>query len=109
AEVTAVLAADLPNLRPHTLRRLRSTLAASAPTTAAPDGAVLVDERGRPQWLCGVWHTAGLRAALAGAGDPTDRPLRAVLGALAAVHVRAEAGEAFDVDTVDDLRALPTD
>jgi molybdopterin-guanine dinucleotide biosynthesis protein A len=98
--VTALLAADLPNLGPHTLGRLRAALREST------DGAVLVDEAGRPQWLCGVWRTVMLRAALDTAGELTDRPLRAVLATLAAVRVAAEGAEAFDVDTTADLRAL---
>jgi len=106
AEVTAVLAADLPNLRPDTVHRLHAALRTAA---GRPDGAILVDELGRPQWLCGVWRTAGLRAALTAAGELADRPLRAVLTTLATVQVSAEAGEAFDIDTMDDLRALPGD
>ena len=135
AETTAVLAADLPNLRPHAVERLRAALAAASAVdgaavnaaaavdraalhaasavdgtalhaaASAVDGAVLVDERGRPQWLCGVWRTARLRAALAAAGDPVDRAVHAVLGQLTATHVPAIPGEAFDLDTPEDLRA----
>src|SRR5829696_2324717 len=48
AEVTAVLAADLPNLGPDAVRRLRAAL------DPGGEGAVLVDEHARSQWLCGV-------------------------------------------------------
>jgi molybdopterin-guanine dinucleotide biosynthesis protein A len=100
AELTAVLAADLANLRPHTMTLLRRALRGAA------GGAVLVDDTGRPQWLCGVWRTATLRAAVAAAGDPRDGAVRAVLAPLAPLLVAAEPGAAFDVDTPDDLRAL---
>jgi molybdopterin-guanine dinucleotide biosynthesis protein A len=107
--IVAVLAADLPNLRPHTVDRLRAAISAGTADTAVgadePDGAVLVDEHGRPQWLCGVWRTAPLRAALAEAGELADRPLHAVLTTLTVTAVPALPGEASDVDTPDDLRA----
>lgn len=99
-QVMALLAADLPNLRSGTLQRLHAALDGRA------DGAVLVDEEGRPQWLCGMWRTAALRAAVDAVPEPAGRPLRAVLGALTVVEVPAEGDEAFDVDTADDLRAL---
>lgn len=100
AGVTAVLAADLPNVGPHTVGRLRAALRTDT------DGAVLVDESGHPQWLCGVWRTAVLRAALDAAGELADRSLRAVLATLAVTRIPAEGAEAFDVDTAADLRAL---
>jgi len=100
ATVAAVLAADLPNLRAGTVERLRAALEATG-----ADGAVLVDEQDRPQWLCGVWRTARLATALAGAGELANRPLHAVLGTLATAHVHAVPGEAFDLDTPEDLRA----
>lgn len=78
----------------------------AAPERVVPAGAVLVDGGGRRQWLCGVWRTVALRAAVVGLGDPTDRAVRAVLGGLAVVEVVAVAGEAADVDTPGDLRAL---
>lgn len=114
AEVTAVLAADLPNLRSGTIARLRAELAGAAagaaagaqPAGAAVAGAVLVDDVGRPQWLCGVWRTAALRAAVAGAGDATGRPLQPTLASLRPALLPARDGEAFDVDTPEDLRAL---
>ena len=100
-----MLAADLPNLRATTVRRLRAALGGRLDADAL-DGAVLVDGAGRPQWLCGVWRTAALRAASDGVPDPAGRPLRAVLGRLAVARVPAEGDEASDVDTADDLRAL---
>lgn len=107
AELTAVLAADLPGLRGHTIDRLRA--AAVNPVDLGHDGAVLVDEDSRRQWLCGVWRTAALRAALAAAGDPANRSVRGVLGGLVVAAVPAEPGEAADIDTPADLRAVRPD
>lgn len=98
ATYTALLAADLPGVRPTTLRRLLV-----AATGESADGALLVDGGGRPQWLTGVWRTAAIRAALADVGDPADRPLRAALDRLRAVRLPALGDEAVDVDTPADL------
>ncbi|WP_286901747.1 NTP transferase domain-containing protein [Thermocrispum sp.] len=96
----AVLAADLPGLRADTIERLRAALDANEHA----DGAVLVDESGRRQWLTGVWHGSALLAAVP--GDPAGRSVRATLGPLRVVDVAARAGEAADVDTPDDLIRL---
>jgi len=89
--------------------RVGLTGAAEVGPTSGPVGVLLVDGDGRRQWLCGVWRTVALRAALAGVGDPNGRSMRAVLGGLDTVELAAEPGEAFDVDTPDDLRALRSD
>ena len=61
AEVTApavvLLAADLPFLRAAHVQALRR--ARHGP--AAPPGAVLLDDAGRPQWLASCWDAAALR------------------------------------------------
>lgn len=96
----AVLAADLPFLGPGTIDALRQ--AADRPGL---DGAVLVDDDGRPQWLCGVWRLGALRAALP--SEPAGLGMRQLLGGLAFAEV-AEAVEGppawFDCDTDEDLR-----
>jgi molybdenum cofactor guanylyltransferase len=130
--LTALLAADLPGLRAATVARLLAAAAPDRPSAAdravnaaadraadrtadraggavaagRHDGVVLVDEGGRWQWLCGVWRTAALRQALAAVGDPRDRSVRSVLGGLTVLPVPARPGEAVDVDTPEDLRAL---
>jgi molybdopterin-guanine dinucleotide biosynthesis protein A len=95
----AVLAADLPFLRPaHIGALLRAA--------RGHNGAVLADDAGRPQWLAGCWRTAVLRRAAAGyRGDS----LRGLLGPLAPVLVRlatapGEPPPWLDCDTPDDLR-----
>jgi molybdopterin-guanine dinucleotide biosynthesis protein A len=90
----AVLAADLPNVSPSTVDRLRAAVGDGA-------GAVVVDGGGRRQWLVGVWRVDALRRVLP--ADPAGRSLHGVLGGLPVAEVAAEPGEAADVDTPDDL------
>lgn len=92
---TAVLAADLPFLRAEHVHALRREACGRA-------GAVLADAGGRPQWLAGVWHTDGLRAALAAYDGDS---LRGLMGPLDPVRVRP-AGERpawYDCDTPSDV------
>jgi molybdopterin-guanine dinucleotide biosynthesis protein A len=91
----AVLAADLPFLRPEHVGALRQR-------AYGRSGAVLIDADGRPQWLAGVWRTADLRDALA---SYRDSSLRRLMGPLDPVRVRL-AGERpawYDCDTRSDV------
>ncbi|MFF3192766.1 NTP transferase domain-containing protein [Streptomyces misionensis] len=101
AEHAVVLSADLPFLRPATLRRL---LAALHETGA--DGALLTDADGRDQPLVAAYRTAALRrelAALAAAHDGlTGLPLRRLTGALRLTRV-PDPHASFDCDTWDDI------
>lgn len=72
AQWVAVLAADLPFLTGAALHEL---LAAAA----GHDGALLVDDQGRDQVLCGVWDRARLAAALAAVDSPRIRDVLAGL------------------------------
>ncbi|MDN3355291.1 molybdenum cofactor guanylyltransferase [Actinomadura sp. DC4] len=97
APQVAVLAADLPFLRPPHVEALRRS-------AYGRSGAVLVDADGRPQWLAGVWRTADLRAALASYGGSS---LRGLMDPLDPARVRA-AGEWpawYDCDTPSDVAA----
>lgn len=98
----ALLAADLPLLTADAIRRLRR--AAEVPTL---DGAVFVDNDGRPQWLCGVWRVAALQAKLAALGDPAGVPLSTLLGDLRAGYLAATGVGPppwWDCDTGADIR-----
>lgn len=95
----AVLAADLPFLRAAHLGMLRRA-------AAGHQGAVLVDDAGRPQWLAGCWRTETLRREAAGYDGAS---LRGLLGPLAPVLVevalaRGEPPPWLDCDTPEDLR-----
>jgi molybdopterin-guanine dinucleotide biosynthesis protein A len=94
-ERVAVLAVDMPRVRPATIRRL-------ADAAATADGAVLVDD-GRRQHLCGVYDAALLVAA--GAGDTHGLAVHELLRTFDLVEVAAEGAEARDIDTWDDVRA----
>lgn len=91
-----VLACDLPEVR-----------AAVRLLLAIPfdgDGACLVDEAGRRQWLAGIYRTDALRtagAALPQAGQGAS--VRMLLGGLSVTAVAASDELAADIDTWDDL------
>jgi molybdopterin-guanine dinucleotide biosynthesis protein A len=99
AEVTLLLAADLPFLDAAAVRRLLDALAA-APEV---DGAVLVDAEGREQLLTAAYRTAPLRAALAAVGEPDGARLRAVTAALRTLRLPDTTDVAVDCDTWDDV------
>ena len=97
-EVVAVLAADLPFVTRDLVDELRERLTA--------DGVLVVDGTGRDQLLLGVWRTASLRAAAAGAR--AHAPLRGVLAPLTVTRHRPQvpAGEPApwtDCDTPAEL------
>jgi molybdopterin-guanine dinucleotide biosynthesis protein A len=100
-DLVAVLAVDMPGVSSATLDRLVAAL------DDGSDGALLVDERGRRQLLCGVHRLAALQRA-----RPEDRrdepglPVRRLLAPLRLTEVPASSGEARDVDTWEDLRAV---
>jgi molybdopterin-guanine dinucleotide biosynthesis protein A len=81
AEVVAVLAADLPFVTAALVTALRERLTG--------DGVLVVDDTGRDQLLLGVWRTAALRAAAAGARPHS--PLRTLLAPLAVRRYRPPA------------------
>ncbi|TQK97784.1 molybdopterin-guanine dinucleotide biosynthesis protein A [Streptomyces puniciscabiei] len=101
AEHAVVLSADLPFLRPATLRRLLTALG-----DTGADGALLTDGDGRDQPLVAAYRTAALRRELAalqaGPDGLTGLPLRRLTGALRLTRV-PDPLASFDCDTWDDL------
>lgn len=98
-EWTAVLAADLPFLRPDVL------LALLAAARSGETGAVLADDAGQPQWLAGCWRTAALRSALR---DYSGAALRGLLAPLDPVVLRCDPADGqpppwLDCDTPAEL------
>jgi molybdopterin-guanine dinucleotide biosynthesis protein A len=105
----ALLAGDMPFLRPRHLRGLLEAAGygpAGARAAGASAGAVLLDDEGQRQWLAGCWRTAVLHDALAGY---EGRSLRGLLGPLGPALVRYAAGDGappwLDCDTPADVAA----
>jgi molybdopterin-guanine dinucleotide biosynthesis protein A len=97
-DVVAVLAGDLPFLTSTLITGLRDRL--------TRDGALVVDEAGRDQFLVGVWRTAPLRAALGAVRRPTS--MRRAIGSLAVDRWRPDVPDGapppwLDCDTPADL------
>ncbi len=98
----AVLAGDLPFVSVQTIDALRRGLGTDA------DGAVLVDDGGRPQWLCGVWRTRALLSRVITQGDPAGRGMRELVDGMRILRVTVTDPTRppawFDCDTEEDLR-----
>ena len=98
----AVLSTDLPFLAATVLSRL------SAALRDGGDVAVLVDDRGRPQWLCAVWHRAALARRLGALGDPAGARMRDLAAGASVVDVSVSGDSGpppwFDCDTEEDFR-----
>lgn len=94
-EWVAVLAADLPFLTGADMTALR--------TAAVADGALLVDDQGRDQYLAGVWRVASLVSALPA---PAGGSMRRMVSTLdyARVAGSVEPAPWFDCDDPEDLR-----
>jgi molybdopterin-guanine dinucleotide biosynthesis protein A len=100
-ELVAVLAVDMPHVTAATVARLLTALEGTA------DGALLVDEGGRRQLLCGIYRWSALqRVRPASRAEEQGLPVRRLLGPLRLLEVAALPGESRDVDTWDDLHAL---
>ncbi len=100
-----VLAVDMPLVTAATVRRLTLAVGTDKEVDGV-DGALLVDEGGRQQYLCAAYRTSALLAAAPEAGDQHGLAVRRLVGGLRLVEVPAVDDEARDVDTWDDLRDL---
>ncbi|GAA0902449.1 NTP transferase domain-containing protein [Streptomyces thermoalcalitolerans] len=108
ADHVVVLSADLPFLRPVTVRRLLSALHAGE-----ADGALLTDADGHDQPLVAAYRAHALRRELTalttrhpapGAqGALAGLPLRRLTAALDLVRVPDDVAASFDCDTWDDI------
>jgi molybdenum cofactor guanylyltransferase len=100
----ALLAADLPYLTSEAVARLRRAVEMST-----VDGAVLVDDRGRAQLLCGVWRAAAVRSRLSVLAEPTGQSMRDLVAGLRIMELAVTSSGStpppwFDCDTEEDLR-----
>ena len=94
----ALLAGDLPFLTSDLVERLRASVSG--------EGALVVDDDGRPQLLVGLWRTAAVRAALPeqAAGARLSDVLLPLQAALVPPPVNAGRPPGwFDCDTPEDL------
>ena len=96
--LVAVIAVDMPLVTTATVRRLM--------LSASVDGALLVDERGREQYLCAVYRTEALLAAAPSTEEQHGLPMRRLVGGLDLARVEALPWESRDVDSWEDLLAL---
>lgn len=92
--LVVVLAADLPAIDPATVDGLCGRV-----TTT---GAVLLDDRGRRQWLAGAWRHRALAGAVRRRTDWQGCSVRELLGPLDPVGVTGHERATADVDTPDD-------
>jgi molybdopterin-guanine dinucleotide biosynthesis protein A len=97
APVVAVLAADLPFLRPAHVRELRTVLG----NDGGAAGAVITDDEGRDQVLAGVWRRAALRRAMPAA--PAGLAMRRLIAELPLRRVALPGRPWTDVDSFADL------
>ncbi|MEO6998092.1 MAG: NTP transferase domain-containing protein [Terracoccus sp.] len=95
--VVIVLAGDLPFVTSGHLDRL--VLALKREGAAA---AVTADDDGRRNWLCAAWRLEALREQVAALGDPAGQSMRRLAEGTVVTDVD-HGGEAYDVDTPDEL------
>ncbi len=75
------------------------------PTTAEGDGMVVV-ERGRRQWLSGLYRRSSVEKSLAGIERVSGTSLESLLGTLNLVEIDDPDGLSRDIDTPEDLAAI---
>jgi molybdopterin-guanine dinucleotide biosynthesis protein A len=93
--LVVVLAVDMPLVTTATVRRLM--------LSAEEDGALLVDDDGRTQYLCAVYRTDALLAAAPAWDQQSGLSMRSLVAGLMLGRVPALSWEARDVDTWHDL------
>lgn len=97
----AVVAVDMPFAPPVIAYLAQLTDGAKA------DGFIPIDATGKEQWLCGIYRTGALRAAMTVFGSVVDAPLHQVLGSLNFQRVQLPdelAKLLIDIDTPADLQ-----
>lgn len=97
AEVVVVLACDMPFVGADTVQRLLAAV------TDQSDGALLVDETGRRQYLAAAYRSRALRAALGRLEPIQNAPVHKAISVLAMSEIIADPNEAFDIDTWSDV------
>jgi molybdopterin-guanine dinucleotide biosynthesis protein A len=101
-----VFAADLPFLDAETIHSLWITIQpAESHRDHRHDGAVVVDEDGRAQWLAALYRRSALENAVTRFGDDqlVGLPLRRLVGDLHLLHVKGRSQALMDCDTWEDV------
>ena len=96
--LVVVLAVDMPMVTTATVRRLT--------VSAEEDGALLVDDDGRRQYLCAIYRSESLLSAAPPLEQQHGLPMRALVSELQLTEVPALSWESRDVDTWEDLSEL---
>jgi molybdopterin-guanine dinucleotide biosynthesis protein A len=96
-DLVVVLACDMPFVGVVTVQRLLAAV------TARCDGALLVDESGRRQYLAAAYRTTSLRTALDRLDTIQNAPVHKVISVLTMTEIAADPEEAFDIDTWSDV------
>lgn len=99
AAVVVLLACDMPFVTSATVARLRNALAGAADA----DGVLLSDDTGRRQYLAGAYRTSALRESVLAVGTTEDQSMRRLVEDLRLRPLPAQADEAMDCDTWDDV------
>lgn len=97
AGLVVALACDMPFADAATVSRLVEAAGDGG------DGALLVDETGRRQYLAAAYRRGPLREALNRLEPLHGAPLHRAISVLTLTEVRADPEEAFDVDTWHDV------
>jgi molybdopterin-guanine dinucleotide biosynthesis protein A len=98
ADVTLVLATDLPGIGPAVPVLLRAV--SDSPAAGV---ACLVESSGQVNYLAAAWRTAALRAALEVTAVPNGAPVRALVAASEMIEVPDQQGWGYDCDTWEEL------
>jgi molybdopterin-guanine dinucleotide biosynthesis protein A len=96
--LVVVLAVDMPLVTTATVSRLL--------LSAEEDGALLLDDAGRPQYLCAIYRGEALLEAAPPPEQHHGLSMRSLVSGLRLAEVPALAWEARDVDTWEDLTEL---
>ena len=106
-DLLVVLAVDMPLVTSATVRRLTEAVGRPGePTEDGGDGAVLVDQDGRLQYLCAAYRTDGLDRVRPAYEDEHGLAVRELVRDLDLRQVPAFGPETRDLDTWADLLAL---
>lgn len=101
-ELVVVLAVDMPLVTSATARRLVEAVLADDRL----DGAALIDEGRKLQYLCAVYRRAALERARPAYEEEHGLSMKSLVARLRLEHVPAFGPETRDVDTWDDLLAM---